>query len=81
MFFHNTLKFKQNYPEALNNLGNCLKEKGELNNAISSFQKAIKIQFDYTEAHKNLGNALLLNGQYKKGLQEYEYRFKELRRL
>nr|WP_153101587.1 glycosyltransferase family 41 protein [Paraburkholderia hayleyella] len=41
-----------------NNLGNALREHGELGQAIGSYRQAVALQADYPEAHNNLGNAL-----------------------
>ncbi|WP_153074266.1 tetratricopeptide repeat protein [Paraburkholderia bonniea] len=41
-----------------NNLGNALRDHGELLKAIDSYRQAVTLQPDYPEAHNNLGNAL-----------------------
>nr|WP_153101586.1 tetratricopeptide repeat protein [Paraburkholderia hayleyella] len=41
-----------------NNLGNALREHGELGQAIGSYRQAVALQANYPEAHNNLGNAL-----------------------
>ncbi|WJF90396.1 tetratricopeptide repeat protein [Paraburkholderia bonniea] len=53
------------YPNAIyyNNLGNALREHGELLKAIDSYRQAVALQPDYPEAHNNLGNALREAGQ------------------
>ena len=47
-----------NYAEAHSNLGNALKDKGQLDEAIAAFRQAIALRPDYAEAHSNLGIAL-----------------------
>lgn len=48
------------YPSPIyhNNLGNVLREAGELAQAIGAYREAIALRHDYAEAHNNLGNAL-----------------------
>ncbi|WP_109476790.1 tetratricopeptide repeat protein [Paraburkholderia sp. C35] len=41
-----------------NNLGNALREHGELKQAIDGYREAVSLNPDYAEAHNNLGNAL-----------------------
>ncbi|BFG75034.1 tetratricopeptide repeat protein [Paraburkholderia terrae] len=41
-----------------NNLGNALREHGQLKQAINSYREAVALNPDYAEAHNNLGNAL-----------------------
>ena len=43
------LQIKPEFPDALNNLGVVLKEKGDLKSAITCFQKAIKLKPDYAQ--------------------------------
>ena len=61
--FKYAIKLKPEYPDALNNLGVLLQEKGDLEGAINLYQKAIdcyekaiKIQPNYIAAYYNLGN-------------------------
>jgi tetratricopeptide (TPR) repeat protein len=49
-------------PEAHNNLGLALSEKGQLDAAIAEFRQAIRLQKDYLEANHNLGIALQMKG-------------------
>ena len=41
-----------------NNLGNALREHGQLKQAINSYREAVALNPGYAEAHNNLGNAL-----------------------
>lgn len=41
-----------------NNLGNALREQGELKQAIDGYREAVALNPGYAEAHNNLGNAL-----------------------
>ncbi|BCZ79370.1 hypothetical protein PTKU64_30450 [Paraburkholderia terrae] len=41
-----------------NNLGNALREHGQLKQAIDGYREAVTLNPEYAEAHNNLGNAL-----------------------
>jgi tetratricopeptide (TPR) repeat protein len=45
-------------PESQTNLGNVLRAKGRLDDAVSCHRRAIELKPDYAEAHNNLGSAL-----------------------
>ena len=55
---------------AHNNLGTALIENGNLNDAITHFQKALRINPDDAEAHNNLGGALLQKGQVDEAIAQ-----------
>ena len=40
------------------NLGNALRDLGQLDDAVASYRRALKIKPDYAEAHNNLGGVL-----------------------
>ena len=46
-----------NFPEAHNNLGNTLKRKGKLSEAIEHYLKAIMLNPDLGAPHNGLGQA------------------------
>ncbi|SDH72572.1 Predicted O-linked N-acetylglucosamine transferase, SPINDLY family [Paraburkholderia steynii] len=48
------------FPNAIyyNNLGNALREHGQLKHAIDGYREAVTLNPGYAEAHNNLGNAL-----------------------
>ena len=46
------------YAEAHYNLGNALKDQGNLDEAVACFGRALRLKPDYAEAHSNLGVAL-----------------------
>lgn len=52
-----------------NNLGNMLREAGELGGAIEAYRRAVALKRDYAEAHNNLGNALRESGDPAAALQ------------
>jgi len=56
--FREALKYKQNYPEALNLLGLGLMKTGDLEAAIPALRHAIQLSPDLSSAHFNLGIAL-----------------------
>ncbi|MAW92863.1 MAG: hypothetical protein CMA32_00005 [Euryarchaeota archaeon] len=51
------------YFEAHSNIGNALRQSGNLIAAIESYNRAIKINPNFAEAHDNLSQALLENGE------------------
>ena len=57
-------------------MGNVLKTKGNLEEAIEAYNKAFSIKPDYADAHMNLSFAFLSSGRLKEGLDEFEWRWK-----
>ena len=57
--------------EAHSNLGNALKELGQLEGAAACYRLALKLRPDYVEAQNNLGNALKELGQINDALSCY----------
>jgi hypothetical protein len=58
----------------LPNLGDALKGKGRLDEAIDEYREAIRTKTDFPEAyqaHNNLGNALTAKGQLDDAIAEY----------
>jgi hypothetical protein len=68
------IRFKPDYAQAHSNLGNALRELGQLDEAIVQYNNAIRIKPDYANAHFNLGYALLLRGDLSAGFAAYEWR-------
>ena len=52
------IALKPDFAEAYSNLGNALKDKGHLDEAIAACAQAISLKPAFAEAHNNLGNAL-----------------------
>jgi len=52
------LHLRQDYPEAVNNLGLALLGQGKTEDAIAQFGEALRLKPDYAMACSNLGNAL-----------------------
>jgi tetratricopeptide (TPR) repeat protein len=50
-----SLRFDQQSPSVLNNLGVCLAKKGMLQKAVLVFEEALRIDPNNLDAHKNLG--------------------------
>ena len=63
------LKINPSHVYAHNNLGIVLKELGEDQKAISSFQKAIEIQPNYIDAYYNLGIVLRELGEHQRAIK------------
>jgi len=56
-------------PIYYNNLGNALRDNGELMAAIDGYRNAIALKQDYAEAHNNLGNALREAGDARASME------------
>src|SRR5207245_2659714 len=53
------------------NLGNALKDKGQVDEAIACFRQAIALDPKYVLAHNNLGYALKAQGQLDEAIASY----------
>jgi tetratricopeptide (TPR) repeat protein/SAM-dependent methyltransferase len=62
--------------EAHYNLGNALKDLGQLEDAVRSYHLAIKLKPDYAVAHSNLGNVLKDLGQLEDAVASYHLALK-----
>jgi len=65
------LQLKPNYPGAHNNLGNALKEQGDLTAAIASYNSALQLKPNFPDAHNNLGSALHEQGDLNAAIASY----------
>ena len=54
-----------------NNLGNALKQIGQLDGAVDAYRRAVELKPDFAMAHNNLGNTLKDIGQYQGALEAY----------
>ena len=70
-YYTAAVMLRPNSAAAHNNLGNALRNKGQLDEAIAEYRKAFQIQPDYAHAHNNLGNALQDKGQLDEAIAEY----------
>lgn len=52
-------------------LGNALMDQGQLDGAVSSYQRTLEINPSYAEAHFNLGNALIGLGKHETAIAAY----------
>ena len=58
------------YPPVYNNLGTALRAKGQLTDAVSTYQQALRLKPDFLDAHNNLGIALMELGQHDEAAGE-----------
>ncbi len=54
------------------NLGNALREKGQLDEAIACYKRAIELDPEFASAHSGLGLALLGKGQLDEAIACYK---------
>ncbi len=54
------------------NFGNCLAWRGELDQAISHYQKALEIKPDDADTHNNFGIALASRGQFDEAVAHFQ---------
>ena len=68
-----TLAIKQNpmLAEAYSNLGNVLKEKGQLKEALANYRHAVKLKPDFIDGYINLAAALVAAGDLEGAVQAY----------
>jgi Flp pilus assembly protein TadD len=66
------LKIDSGDPQAHNNLGKALLQKGSVDEAITHCRKALEIVPDYAEARVNLGNALIQKGSLDEAIGNYQ---------
>ena len=57
--------------EARSNLGNALRDQGQLEEAAASYRRALELKSDYAGAHSNLGNVLLDLGRPDDAITSY----------
>jgi predicted TPR repeat methyltransferase len=66
-----TLQLNPNCPEAHSNLGNALKEQGDLSAAIAAYNTALQLSPNHPNTHNNLGNALKDQGDLTAAIASY----------
>ena len=64
------LQLRPHFPEAHNNLANCLKDSGHLEEAVAHYRSALEQKPDYVHALNNLANALHLLNRYDEAINE-----------
>jgi len=74
--YKKALKINPDYADAYSNMGNALKDKGDLEAAIQSYKQALKIKPDYAQAYNNMGNALKDKGDLEAAIQSYKQALK-----
>ena len=70
--YKKAVAIKPDYADAYYNLGNILRDLGELDSAIKSYAKTIEIMPEYNEAQYNLGATLQQLGQFDEAIEQYE---------
>jgi Flp pilus assembly protein TadD len=71
--YRRAVTLKPDFPEAHNNLGIALREKGQLDAATAAYRQALALKPDYSEAHINLGNVLREKGELGEAIVAYRW--------
>ncbi len=67
-FFKQSLQLSPNDVKTLNNLGDVLRDKGNIDKSIEIYNKAIKIDRYYSKGYINLSRAYIQKGDYDKSI-------------
>jgi protein O-GlcNAc transferase len=67
-----SIRVDPNFAEAYSNLGNALKELGDLKGATQFYLKAVKLKPRYGDAYNNLASAYMLQGQMQQAMETYQ---------
>jgi tetratricopeptide (TPR) repeat protein len=70
--YKKAIGIKPDYSEAHYNMGNALKQKGDLDAAIVSYKNAINLKPTYVDAYFNLGNVLKQKGDLDAAIVSYK---------
>ncbi len=63
---------RPDFPDAHNNLGNLLRNRGRHDEAIACFREALSLRPNYPEAHNNLAIALRAQGKHDEAIANYQ---------
>jgi Flp pilus assembly protein TadD len=66
------LQLNPSYPEAHNILGIAFQQKGDIDCAIASYNKAISLSQNFADSHNNLGTALQNKGDLINAISAYK---------
>jgi Tfp pilus assembly protein PilF len=66
------IELRPDFPEAYNNLGAALKQKGKLDEALESFNRALQLRPDYSEALSNRGWIYSQRSQWAEARSDFE---------
>jgi tetratricopeptide (TPR) repeat protein len=70
--YKKAIVIKPDYSDAHYNMGNALKQKGDLDAAIVSYENAINLKPAYVDAHFNMGNVLKQKGDLDAAIVSYK---------
>lgn len=66
------IRIDPNFAEAYGNLGNALKELGDIDGSVQFYLKAIKLKPRFCDAYNNLASAHMQLGQTKQAIETYQ---------
>jgi tetratricopeptide (TPR) repeat protein len=75
--YNKALEINPKFAQAYSNKATALQELRELDEALINFNKSIEIDPSYPTAYFSKALLLLLSGQFEKGLDLYEWRWKD----
>jgi predicted O-linked N-acetylglucosamine transferase (SPINDLY family) len=70
-FLKAALHVRPDWPEALNNLGNALRELGRFDESLEVFRRGLRLRPDFATAHCNLGVALSDLGRLEEAIASF----------
>lgn len=65
------LDLKPKCPNVCNDLGNALKERGDIEGAAAAYRQALELKSDFAEAHNNLGFVFTMQGHIQEAIAEF----------
>ena len=70
--YRKALEINPNFPEAINNLGYCYLQTGQVDDAITQFEKVAKLQPNFAPEYANLGDAFHRKGAAGEAIANYQ---------
>jgi tetratricopeptide (TPR) repeat protein len=75
-YYEQAVRFKPDYPEAINNLGTVYYARKSFGRSIRYYQRALKYAPDSASIYSNLGTAYFARKKYKQAMETYQIALK-----